>query len=400
MMIREPDFSLRHNGEYLGYRRTDHLSIYELALVSQMCCAGVSYEKIAKSFNLGSASSVSQLARKLGYPPRSDRTSWRAKPDEWAKLGEWRAHASKSPCAVCGDDCDGSLMKISSQRTLEMFTSPEVPRHSSGYGVQLCHLCQRRVFFKGGFVAMLAEDVRRDARDIFSKRVRRAMTGADEQNFEQTIVVSEAQMLALAMLRAQGIAAIPRAVCSGAGLYGLQLKGLIQRSDFIGLWEVTDQGREASVVPNKSSLTARNFKLPDTPDRKTQRELIKGYKSLDTLKPGDLLFGEEVRKSALDRLEGKPKHMKWVYFTQPLGVPLKHIAWTIQEVEHRGWIPHNASRLRRALGLPERHAKKPKWGEAPPQIDDALYDALLAEGCSPEEIKEYYATKKIRTAIL
>lgn len=51
-----------------------------------------------------------------------------------------------------------------------MITAPEVPRLANG-GLALCHHCQRAVYFAGGFVDLLVEDVRRAAADAaFKKR--------------------------------------------------------------------------------------------------------------------------------------------------------------------------------------------------------------------------------------
>lgn len=38
-------------------------------------------------------------------------------------------------------------------RTRNMITAPEVPRLANG-GVALCHLCQRNVYFAGGFIQL------------------------------------------------------------------------------------------------------------------------------------------------------------------------------------------------------------------------------------------------------
>lgn len=39
-----------------------------------------------------------------------------------------------------------------------MITDPEIPRLNNG-GVALCHLCQRRVYFAGGFMEILASQL-------------------------------------------------------------------------------------------------------------------------------------------------------------------------------------------------------------------------------------------------
>lgn len=60
-------------------------------------------------------------------------------------------------CALCSRHCDGSLMRMNMRytRTRDMLTAPEVPRMKNG-NIALCHGCQRRVYFAGGFVECMA----------------------------------------------------------------------------------------------------------------------------------------------------------------------------------------------------------------------------------------------------
>lgn len=69
-----------------------------------------------------------------------------------------------SECTLCGNKCDGTLMRIDPRykRVRAMITAPEVPRLNNG-GIALCHTCQRYVYFQGGYLAMLARAVRRAA---------------------------------------------------------------------------------------------------------------------------------------------------------------------------------------------------------------------------------------------
>lgn len=64
------------------------------------------------------------------------------------------------------------MMRHMAKRTCEMLLAPEVPRTPGG-GVALCHLCQRNVFFKGGFLLLLAETAERIAKRALAKRGRR-----------------------------------------------------------------------------------------------------------------------------------------------------------------------------------------------------------------------------------
>jgi hypothetical protein len=64
-------------------------------------------------------------------------------------------------------------------RVRQMITAPEVPRLASG-GLALCHLCQRAVYFAGGFLDLLVSDVCREASNIFAKNNSTRMGNNDE----------------------------------------------------------------------------------------------------------------------------------------------------------------------------------------------------------------------------
>lgn len=40
-------------------------------------------------------------------------------------------------------------------KTHNMITHPEIPRFKDGIGIRLCHVCQRLVYFAGGFLELL-----------------------------------------------------------------------------------------------------------------------------------------------------------------------------------------------------------------------------------------------------
>jgi hypothetical protein len=44
-------------------------------------------------------------------------------------------------------------------RVRDMLTAPEVPRTEGGKGIALCHYCQRKIYFVGGFLKLLARDL-------------------------------------------------------------------------------------------------------------------------------------------------------------------------------------------------------------------------------------------------
>lgn len=60
--------------------------------------------------------------------------------------------------------CGGTFMRTHPKydRVRAMLVSEEVPRTPDG-GIQLCHLCQRALYFAGGFLPLLVKDLRRAA---------------------------------------------------------------------------------------------------------------------------------------------------------------------------------------------------------------------------------------------
>lgn len=48
-------------------------------------------------------------------------------------------------------------------RVPDMLGAPEVPRRADGY-IKLCHVCQRQVYFAGGFMELLAKSLEAAAR--------------------------------------------------------------------------------------------------------------------------------------------------------------------------------------------------------------------------------------------
>lgn len=81
-------------------------------------------------------------------------------------------------CILCGDECNGTLMRFDTRykRVYQMLTAPEVPRLRNG-GIALCHTCQRNVYWRGGFLQLLAREVKREAM-YAACRQRRALSEA------------------------------------------------------------------------------------------------------------------------------------------------------------------------------------------------------------------------------
>jgi hypothetical protein len=53
-------------------------------------------------------------------------------------------------------------------RVRDMLSVPEIPRTAQG-GIALCHICQRSLYFAGGFLELLTERLRRIAKSVKSK---------------------------------------------------------------------------------------------------------------------------------------------------------------------------------------------------------------------------------------
>lgn len=60
-------------------------------------------------------------------------------------------------CAVCEGRCDGTLMRThpAYSRVRDMLKGPDMPHMKNG-GLALCHICQRRVYWAGGIVPLMA----------------------------------------------------------------------------------------------------------------------------------------------------------------------------------------------------------------------------------------------------
>lgn len=77
------------------------------------------------------------------------------------------ARAVPAPCKACGRECDGTLMRCM-PRTAAMLQA-EAPRHKQGWGIQLCHWCQRCSQLKGGVANYLATRLRKNAQTPHGK---------------------------------------------------------------------------------------------------------------------------------------------------------------------------------------------------------------------------------------
>lgn len=62
-------------------------------------------------------------------------------------------------------------MRHVARRVCEMLLAAEVPRTEGG-GIALCHSCQRTVFFKGGFLSLIAERLDREAKLALGRQSR------------------------------------------------------------------------------------------------------------------------------------------------------------------------------------------------------------------------------------
>jgi hypothetical protein len=62
-----------------------------------------------------------------------------------------------------------------------MITAPDVPRLTGG-GIALCHTCQRSVYFAGGFLQLLIQDLKREATAKIAERARAPVHNASEMS--------------------------------------------------------------------------------------------------------------------------------------------------------------------------------------------------------------------------
>src|ERR1700748_1595942 len=108
--------------------------------------------------------------RKADREHRQDRVGLSADDDRCQRTGAsdptWSSATRKlSACGLCSADCGGSFMRPDPRysRVRTMLTAPEVPRLQAG-GIALCHHCQRKAYFAGGFIELLIKQVRVAAR--------------------------------------------------------------------------------------------------------------------------------------------------------------------------------------------------------------------------------------------
>lgn len=200
---------------------------------------------------------------------------------------------------------------------------------------------------------------------------------------------------ALKLLRRRVISPVPRAVCHGAALWSLETRGLIQKAGIPGYWGITDEGKTVD-CDAEDFIPTKEQQIPWEPHGADRRNLLAAFAQIDRLKPGSIIFGGTVRKSALDDLFGKSRAQKFVYFSYPIGFPLKHIAWSCA-ADKPLWTDVNVSVVRgQVLGLPAmRHrAFDPVRTE-----EELLRRTLLEDGNSDWEVEEFFALRN-RVAVL
>lgn len=202
---------------------------------------------------------------------------------------------------------------------------------------------------------------------------------------------------AIIFLRQHGVAAVPRGVCHGVALRNLAQCGLVESFGIPGYWGITDAGREIILPP--TVLVSSADPIPWIPAAEEERERLTGaFAAIDRLRPGSILFGQAVRRSALDTVVGKSRAQKFVYFAYPVGIPLKHIAWAV-EPDKPLWTDHNVSVVRhQVLGLPATRRRIATPDPLSPQ-ERALHAQLEDEGLSPWEIEEYFAIGRESAAL-
>lgn len=215
------------------------------------------------------------------------------------------------------------------------------------------------------------------------------------------IEMTENQASAIKMLRGQTVAPLPRGSINPNEISSLRRDGLIQMESWgKGLWSLTEEGKKIDlgniippVFPVRKSHT---WYIDPVPSPVNAEILSQAYRRIDSLMPGDELFGRKVRESALIFLEGKPRGRKFIYFSYPVGFPLKHIAWAAN-VEWPMWTAHYINVARYQLGVPASRMKRileeRNSARVLREAEQSLVDQLRAEGCEPWEIEEYFGAK-------
>lgn len=78
-----------------------------------------------------------------------------------------------NPCVRCGAECDGTIMHHHPRFTKvkKKVTDELIPRTQHGK-LRLCHRCQRTASSAGGFLMMLAIDLKEEAKKARDKSVK------------------------------------------------------------------------------------------------------------------------------------------------------------------------------------------------------------------------------------
>lgn len=185
---------------------------------------------------------------------------------------------------------------------------------------------------------------------------------------------------ALSMLQCAGTAVVPRSVCNGAKLWALANDGLIEKTEIAGVWAITAAGRRIDVNDwDRKSPTVDDI-------------LFDEYDRASDPKEGDVVFGRTVAKEDMEYLAHRPAHHRFIYFAYPAGYPLRIIANTIwrKGAARVPWVSEDVTAVRALrLKLPRRTEIK----VADPAAD-ALRTRLINEGCTDEEVDEFFARKR------
>lgn len=222
-------------------------------------------------------------------------------------------------------------------------------------------------------------------------------------NYEDRVLsyLRQPHISALEMLQqAGGFGFIPSDICSGHHLAWLKRSGLVEKGEFTGTWELTEEGWSADLTLKEPAPPHpwRGRRIPDCPDAETQALLMRTYEMIDALKPGDFIFDGEVRRGALDTLSNRTRKMKFLYFAYPIGFPMKHIAWAVRNSGDGDWTDTEANVNRYNIGLPA--LRTIRRAREKPTVVDPLYERLRAEGISDDEIREFYAVREDGKTVL
>lgn len=198
----------------------------------------------------------------------------------------------------------------------------------------------------------------------------------------------------LEYLKTKVVAPIPRAICQGRALKFLYSEGLIDKTGARGFWAITDRGKTFNYSkylvdrPAKRVLPKSTFYIEPTPPKSDANDLLEALDAVSDLHSVTKLFGDVVKTADKEFLDKKSVSCRFVYFSYPLGYPLKHIGWALRSIFPNISDQYISTIRINYLSLPSRRGKIQ-------DIDKLLFKDLIDEGLTEDEIREYFSSHEI-----